>query len=396
MSNKHFLIAGAGIGGLSAALFLSRIGVRVGILEYAEQASESGAGIQLSPNAMRQLAALGLRDAVLRHASQPQSIAVRDVASGRTLSRMLLGAGVQKRYGETYCTLRRADLQAVLLQAVQERPLISLQWGCAVQSYVQQEQGVAVVTRQGQHLLADGLIGADGLWGRVRTQLLGDVPPRMTGHAAFRTMLSAAQVPDDLRHNEIAVWWGHRVHVVSYPVDSGQFWNVVVLAQTPDVTASTQDSAMHQGWSLDARTQDVRRALGHTCEPLCSLIEIPTAWKRWNLFDRPAVTCWGEGATSLLGDAAHPMLPYLAQGAAMALEDAAVLARCVQATSGTAQALRQYEALRTPRTERVVRHARRNGQIFHMRGPLALARNAVLALRGTQVVGLPWLYGYAG
>ena len=386
MKYYQLVIAGAGIGGLSASLFLARAGHRVTLIEQASELTEAGAGIQIGPNAMKVLSALELADLVLQTACQPQAIAVRDAATGRNISRMLLGAAAQQRYGQTYCTLHRADLQAALLQAVRSEPLVDLQLGTALASFAQQEQGVQINLLSGSRLQADALLGADGLWSRVRAQLLNDGAPRATGHAAFRALLPTAAVPHASRANEVGVWWGRDVHVLSYPVRSGAFWNVAILAETQD--------AQTQGWSLDATAAQVRLALGKSCQQLSDLIDAASGWKRWNLFDRPSSKLWGQGAVSLLGDAAHPMLPYLAQGAAMALEDAAVLAKCVQTASSMPQALRAYEKLRMPRTQRVVNTARRNGRIFHLRGPLAVARDAVLALKGTEVVGLPWLYGY--
>lgn len=424
MTSQPIVIAGAGIGGLSAALFLARAGRRVTVLEQATELLEAGAGIQLGANAMKVLAALGLRDAVLQTACQPQSIAIRDIATGRSISRMLLGAAAQRRYGETYCTVHRADLQAALLQAVQAEPLIVLKLGTAIQSFMQHTRGVLVTLQDGNALQADALVGADGLWSTVRAQSLHDGAPRATGHAAFRALLPAAAVPQALRKSEVGVWWGRAVHVVGYPVRSGDFWNVAILAETRDeethgeIPGRAQNSTgahsgeKHRGenhtgaknngntvqaagWNLSATTADAQRALGNTCADLTALINAAPSWKRWNLFDRPAVASWGAGAVTLLGDAAHPMLPYLAQGAAMALEDAAALAQCMQSAAAVPQALRAYEQQRMPRTQRVVNTARRNGHIFHLRGPLAVARNAVLALKGTEVLGLPWLYGHS-
>ena len=419
MTSQHIVIAGAGIGGLSAALFLARAGRRVTVLEQAAELLEAGAGIQLGANAMKVLAALGLRDAVLQTACQPQSIAIRDATTGRSISRMLLGAAAQQRYGETYCTVHRADLQAALLQAVQAEPLIVLKLGTAIQSFMQHTRGVLVTLQDGNALPADALVGADGLWSTVRAQSLHDGAPRATGHAAFRALLPAAAVPQALRQSEVGVWWGRAVHVVGYPVRSGDFWNLAILAETRDETPSRaqNSSGVHRGeehsgenhtgaknngntvqaagWNLSATTADAQRALGNTCADLTALINAAPSWKRWNLFDRPAVTSWGEGAVTLLGDAAHPMLPYLAQGAAMALEDAAALAQCMQSATAVPQALRAYEQQRMPRTQCVVNTARRNGHIFHLRGPLAVARNAVLALKGTEVLGLPWLYAHS-
>ena len=431
MNQAPITIAGAGIGGLSAALLLARGGQPVRVLEQATVLAETGAGIQLGPNAMKVLAQMGLREAVLHTACQPQSIVVRDAGTGRSITRLLLGEAAQACYGETYCTLHRADLQSVLLESVRANPLIELRLGAAlnamhqeVQLEAQQKvQPIKIQLANDVQLEASALIGADGLHSRVRALLLQDGAPRATGHAAFRSLLPAADVPAGVSLNEVSVWWGHGVHVVGYPVRGGAWFNLAILARTPMRTPAPApakapaptpvlapalaqklaQSHSADSWNLSATPEEAQRALGAACPQLQALVAAATSWKRWNLFDRPPAPHWSAGAITLLGDAAHPMLPYLAQGAAMALEDAAALAQCLSNHADHAQtdhtniatALSHYEKLRKARTERVVNTARRNGHIFHMRGPLAVARNAVLALKGTEVLGLPWLYGYA-
>ncbi len=392
MKSQHFVIAGAGIGGLSAALFLARSGHRVTVLEQAGVLTEAGAGLQLGANAMKVVNALGLRDQVLRSACEPQAIAVRDAATGRSISRMLLCQAAKSRYGETYCTMHRADLQAVLLESVAQQPEIQLMLGTGYQS-MDHSPSLSVLLTNDSTVAADGLVGADGLWSTVRAQALADGKPVATGHAAFRALVPAQQVPAKLRHHEVSVWWGRKVHAVSYPVRGGTLWNLVVLAEMPETNRA--------GWQLDASAQDVldTPGLAHhgICQELLALVNAAPSWKRWNLFSRPSAAHWGArtlGNCTLLGDAAHPMLPYLAQGAAMALEDSAALGQCVLQAQTVPEAFRGYEQLRVARTQRVVGTARRNGAIFHLHGPLALARNAVLALKGTEVVGLPWLYGW--
>ena len=428
MNHAPITIAGAGIGGLSAALLLARGGQPVRVLEQAGVLAGTGAGIQLGPNAMKVLAHMGLREAVLETACQPQAIAVHDAATGRNITRILLGKAAQALYGETYCTLHRADLQSVLLEAVRANQLIELRLGAALsalhqeiqQDAPQEVQQVKIQLSNDEQLEASVLIGADGLHSKVRALLLQDGAPRATGHAAFRSLLPAADVPAGVSLNEVSVWWGHGVHVVGYPVRGGAWFNLAILARTPMRTPAPEpakapapilapalaqklaQSHSADSWNLSATPKEAQRALGVACPQLQALVAAATGWKRWNLFDRPPAPRWSAGAITLLGDAAHPMLPYLAQGAAMALEDAAALAQCFRNHAdrdqtnhaNIATALSHYEKLRKARTERVVNTARHNGHIFHMRGPMAVARNAVLALKGTEVLGLPWLYGY--
>ena len=434
-TNKHFLIAGAGIAGLGAALALGRRGHQVTLLEQAVQLGEVGAGVQLGPNAMRVLAHWGLADAVLAKACLPQAVAVRAATSGRSISRMLLGAAIAQRDGAAYATMHRADLHAALLQAVQALPQVQMHLGQRVQSIQWDASGVQVrscaskngatdgvtysaTDSEGSDWQADALLGADGLWSAVRPALCGDAAPRATGHIALRAMLPASAACDALKLSEVGVWWGEKLHVVHYAVSGGDWFNVVVL------TEGLGQAAASQGWALDdaaqmaQATQTIAALQVQMCPDLQSILAAAQShgFKLWHLYDRPAApfqwsqalalanqTAQGSALTAqrppitLLGDAAHPMLPYLAQGAAMALEDAAVLAACVDvasSVSNVAGAFTQYEAQRSARTARVVRTAKRNGQIFHLGWPWSVARDAVLALKGTQTVGLPWLYGF--
>ena len=391
----RILIAGAGIGGLSAALACAQRGCEVTVLEAASEFGEVGAGIQLGPNAMKMLAAHGLADEVMKSACLPESIVITDAANGKPISRMLLGDAVRQKYGAAYVSMHRADLHAVLLRAAQGAG-VQLQLNQSLLNYEHSTQYVRGLTADLDQKY-DVLIGADGLRSKVREQLLGDGLPRSTGHAAFRILIPVDAVPEALRTPHVRTWWAPDVHVVSYPVRHqqhvGSLWNVVVLAEMPGADAD--------GWSLKAAHDDVMRLFKRTEPQLKSLLEAGGAqadgWKRWNLFDRKplAPEQMAQGRVALLGDAAHPMLPYLSQGAAMALEDAWVLAGCLSAQADVQLALKTYARMRAARTARVINTARRNGQIFHLSGMPAVARDAVLSLKGTSVVGMPWLYGHS-
>jgi salicylate hydroxylase len=386
----RILIAGAGIGGLAAALACAQRGMDVTVLEAAKEFGEVGAGIQLGPNAMKVLAALGLENEVLQVACLPEAIVIADAASGKPISRMLLGEAAQQKYGQVYASMHRADLHAILLNAARAEG-VQL---CIHQSLQNYEQTIQYVRRENNDF--DVLIGADGLWSSVRTQLLGDGAPHASGQAAFRALLPIQAVPEALRTPHVRTWWARDVHVVSYPIRQhlrgGGLWNLVVLAEMPD--------SQQEGWSLSAKHQDVMRLFKRTEPQLQALLDAGGAqhngWKRWNLFDRKplAAAHMAQGRVALLGDAAHPMLPYLAQGAAMALEDAWALAQFLMAHSDAPSALQAYAQQRAPRNARVVQTAKRNGKIFHLAGAMALARNAVLSLQGASTIGLPWLYSY--
>ncbi|MFM7331599.1 MAG: FAD-dependent monooxygenase [Brachymonas sp.] len=389
MTTHHFLIAGAGIGGLAAALALKHGGAHVTVLEAAAELGEVGAGIQLGPNAMKVLAKLGLHDAVMQVASVPEAIVIADAATGRPISRMLLGQAVQHKYGVPYVSLHRADLHGVLLHAAQTAG-VQIEVNQALLNYEHTTQEIRRRSADFDQKY-DALIGADGLWSAVRAQLLNDGAPRATGHAAFRALIPCEQMPQALRTPHVRTWWARDVHVVSYPLRGGALWNLVVLAETPDSETA--------GWSLAATDAQVMQCFGRVEPQLLSLLQAGSraGWRRWNLFDREpfAAKCMAQGRVALLGDAAHPMLPYMAQGAGMALEDAWQLACSVRQHMHIVQALAHYAHARAARNARVVRSAQRNGRIFHLSGAMALARNAVLTLQGTQVLGMPWLYGYS-
>ena len=402
MKNQHIIVAGAGIGGLSAALALARAGQRVTVLERSAQFAPVGAGIQLGPNAMKVLAQWGLQDAVRAKACLPEAIAVRSATTGRSISRMLLGQAVQQRYGQVYASVHRADLHSVLLQAVLSQNNIDVRCNAPVHSIdsisakgVQVRIGAATHGAQPTTLAADALVAADGLWSTVRQQVFADGAPRPTGHAAYRVLLPMHCVSPAWTATQVGLWWGSKVHVVHYPVRSGDFLNLVVLSEQSAAQATAS-------WAQPAQQAQVlvlgsMGGTGSLCAPLRELLAcVPASgaqWQSWHLYDRPAAATWAKGSVALLGDAAHPMLPYLAQGAAMAIEDAAVLAQQAALHNDWGPALQSYAQLRRPRCERVVATARRNGKIFHLAQPWATARDAVLALKGTEVVGLPWLYG---
>jgi salicylate hydroxylase len=321
---------------------------------------------------------------------------------------------VQQRYGEVYACVHRADLHAALLQAVRaqtgalmycnELVISATESGAhsnrqsaasnqkdAAKAHGTNTSAPNVQVQSTQHTwYAAALVAADGVASSVRQAVWADGAPRATGHAAYRTLLPIASLPASLRthalSSEVGVWWGRNVHVVHYPVRGGQFINLVVLSEQAAAKAVP-------GWATVASASDVERSVQGACPLLRDLLACASSWHSWHLYDRPATAKWFKGHTALLGDAAHPMLPYLAQGAAMALEDAAALAASVAEHSDWPAALQHYQRLRKPRCERVVATAKRNGRIFHLAPPWSTARDAVLALKGTQVLGLPWLYG---
>ncbi|MDO5087327.1 MAG: FAD-dependent monooxygenase, partial [Comamonadaceae bacterium] len=406
--SKQLLIAGGGIGGMAAALATARAGWQVQVLERASALAEVGAGIQLGPNVTRVLHAWGLGQALAAVAAFPERLSVRDALSGAELGALPLGARMQARYGAPYVTIHRADLLNLLHAAAVAQPGVQIHLGQTLARHEPAEAaqasgagampGVAVHTESGQTLQAAALVGADGVWSRVRAQLLHDGPPRVSGHLAWRTLLRQAALPAALRSQHVTAWLGPRLHAVQYPVRQGDWLNLVVITEG----APPADLA---GWDHHANTAELARHLAPLCAPLRDLAAAAPqarvnehAWRLWPLCDRPPLSGPGQqaqGRVALLGDAAHPMRPYLAQGAGMAIEDAAELGRCL-AGAGPADdvpaRLHAYANARWARCARVQARAIRNGQLFHATGPVRLGRDAAMRALGARVLDVPWLY----
>lgn len=385
------LIAGGGIGGLAAGLACSRAGCHVRLYERAEAYTEVGAGIQMGPNVMRVLQGWELDAALRQVAAFPERLQVRHALSGAELGVLRLGETTVQRYGAPYATIHRADLQHILLQALQRREAVWLHTGKTVHRYVETKGAVGLSLSDGLDVEGDALIAADGLWSGLRQQLLNDGPPRVAGHLAYRALVPQANLPAAVRSQQVTAWLGPRLHVVAYPVRGGEWLNVVAIVHG-HVPGGLED------WDHGANTSDLQAALAHTCRELRDLIAAVPSWRLWVLCDRPPVRSaeqLARGHVALLGDAAHPMRPYLAQGAAMAIEDAAELGRQVALVDGVLDVptlLRRYALNRWQRCARVQARSIRNGKIFHLEGPMAWARDTSLRLLGERLLDVPWLY----
>lgn len=398
--SKQLLIAGGGIGGMAAALAAARAGWQVQVLERACAFSEVGAGIQLGPNVTRVLHAWGLQDALGQVAAFPAALLARDAFDGRQLGSLPLGERVQKRYGAPYATIHRADMHQLLETAVQTHASVQIHMGVQLQELREQANAVQAVS-DGQTWQADAFVGADGLWGQARQSLLGDGGPRVSGHLAWRAMLDQSRLPPAARSQCVTVWMGPRMHAVQYPVRGGQWLNLVVITEgTPP--------EQPRGWDHQANTYELMARAGRVCAPLRELLEAASqasvnryVWRLWPLCDRPPVPSaahMARGRMALLGDAAHPMRPYLAQGAGMAVEDADMLGRCLQQADAATvpRQLQRYAQARWARCAKVQARSQRNGAIFHASGFMRAARNAAMHALGARIMDVPWLYSYQG
>ncbi len=381
-------IAGAGIGGLTAALCLARSGWKVEIFESASRLSETGAGLQLSPNAMRVLDSLGLKEKLTANAFLPEAIEVRQWRSGRILSAEKLGDVTCQRWGAPYYHVHRADLQNVLVNAVSERG-IPLHLGHSIEDVQSGTRGTEFVLGNGQARNAALLIGADGIHSRIRERLWGRQNARFTGHVAWRLLIPSALLPADSIRPVASLWMGPGAHFVHYYVRGGNWLNCVCVVEQPDWR--------EESWTVPGDKAELKKAFEGWHPQIGMLLAAadPGQCFRWALFDREPMPHWSKGSVTLLGDACHPTLPFLAQGAAMAIEDAAVLASCLQSTDDISSALQRYELRRRSRTARVQRTSRRNARIYHMRGPMAWVRNLALktGLASTRKI-TDWLYSY--
>ncbi|MBB3179378.1 FAD-dependent monooxygenase [Variovorax sp. Sphag1AA] len=387
----HVLIAGGGIAGLASALALARRRHRVDLLEQAVAFGEVGAGIQLGPNVTRRLQALGVSEGLMRIAARPEALVVRSATVGNEIARLPLGNAMLHSYAAPYLCVHRADLHALLLAAVRGSGAVRLTTGARVAQVTARGDAVCAASADSRVWEADALIGADGLWSTVRPSVIDDAsPPRATGHTAWRAMVDQSALPAALRSTRIDVWLGPRLHAVSYPVRRGDALNVVVLAE-----AAPEGDA--RDWDRSTSLAALQQATGRTCGELQALLEAVPGWRAWTLNDRPPLTGPHQMAgerIALTGDAAHPMLPYLAQGAGMAIEDAVALADALDggAAAQVPAAFARYAAERWERNANVQARARRNGEIFHATGLVRIGRDAALRMLGAKLLDVPWLY----
>ena len=381
---KPIVIAGAGIGGLSAALALAREGFAVEIFERASVMREVGAGLQLGPNAFRIFAAWGLERRMQDIAFAPHAIRFRDSTTGRDIFRQDLGASFVRRFEYPYRVAYRADVQRVLLEAL-PAPAVTLHMGEGVSRFADDNGSLFVTTDSGEAIRAAALIGADGLWSEVRAAIIGDGKPIEHGHVAYRAVVPSASLRGGLATEEVQIWVGSGHHVVCYKLRSGELFNLVAIIES---RASTQ------GWDNAPDLHELEKSFANACSPLRELLPLLRDSRVWVLRDRTPVHGWSRGPATLLGDAAHPALPYLAQGACMAIEDAMCLAKSfARYAPQFSAACLGYERDRTARTARIQTAAREMGRLNHLSGNAARARDAALAARDPKDhEGSAWIF----
>jgi salicylate hydroxylase len=382
------LLIGGGIGGMAAALALARLGIAIDLLEQSAAIGEIGAGLQLGPNAFAALDALGVGEAVRRGAVFTDRLVMMDAVDCSEVASVPVGEAFRARFGNPYAVSHRADLHGAIHAAVKEHPLIRFHTSAQVEALEIGDAGVLAVTRDGRRFSADAVVGCDGVKSVVREKLVGDAP-RVSGHVVYRAVVPAADMPEDLRWNAPVVWAGPNCHLVHYPLRHGEQYNLVVTFHSRQqeawgVTDGSKDEVLSYFEGVHARPRQ--------------LLDRPSSWRRWSTADREPVANWSQGPATLLGDAAHPMMQYLAQGACMALEDAVTLGAAVEACGfDLPAAFRLYASARVARTARVVLSVREMGRLYHAKGVERLVRNSLWAGRSPERYydAVEWLYAWS-
>jgi 2-polyprenyl-6-methoxyphenol hydroxylase-like FAD-dependent oxidoreductase len=390
-STLPILIAGGGIGGLSAALGLAQKDSTVLVLEKAPALGEIGAGIQLGPNAFHAFDSLGVGKSARAMAVYIDQLRLMDALTAEEIVHIDLGDKFRTRFGNPYAVVHRGDLHGVLLRACRENPKIDLRVNSEVVSYDQDGSSVSARLAVGGRVTGEALIGADGLWSNVRKQVVGDGGPRVSGHTTYRSVIPTDRMPQELRWNAATLWAGPKCHLVHYPLSGWKVFNLVITSQNdaPEPVAGAPVSR-----------DEVMPGFAHVHERARQIINHGSDWKQWVLCDREPTERWIDGRVTLLGDAAHPMLQYMAQGACMAMEDAVCLAHMVAAHPGaTEKALKAYRDRRLLRTARVQLQSRALGEhVYHPAAAHAALRNAIMRNKRQEewYEDLAWLYGSTG
>ncbi|MFM1908590.1 MAG: 3-hydroxybenzoate 6-hydroxylase [Pseudomonadota bacterium] len=381
------LVAGGGIGGLAAALALTRQGFQVKVLEQAPEIGEIGAGIQLGPNAFHAFDALGIGDKARSRSVFTDHMVMHDAIDEYQVGKIPTGEAFRQRFGNPYAVIHRADVHLSLLEGAQETGKVEFKTNTRIERVEQDEHSVTVYDQNGQAYKGAALIGADGVKSVVRAQYVGD-PARVTGHVVYRSVVDKKDFPVDLQWNAASIWVGPNCHLVHYPLRGGEQYNVVV----------TFHSRQQEEWGVtDGSKEEVQSYFQGICPKARQLIDLPKTWKRWATADREPIGQWTYGRVTLLGDAAHPTTQYMAQGACMAIEDGVTLGEALRVQNNDwTKALDLYQRSRIARTARIVLSGREMGRIYHAKGVERLVRNDLWRGRTPERFydAMEWLYGW--
>ncbi len=387
LTDDRILIAGGGIGGLSAAISLANHGISSHVLERSSTFSTEGAGIQLGPNATRILKEWGVLERLLPNSVVCEEILIGDGLTGELLTRVQFGKIAEQRYGGPFLLVHRADLHQALLNTAKKKPGIKIALECEARSYEQFPDKLMLKTMTGD-MKGRALIAADGLWSTLRQQIDRGAVLSFAGKTAWRTLVDPDHLPAELQGPRTGVWLSSNVHLVHYPVLGGKKINLVAVVDE-------RWGGRSEGWAQEADPKLLLPAFAKWDKRIENFVNYGTTWRKWSLFHLPPLRTWTQGSVTLLGDAAHPMLPFLAQGGAMAIEDAFVLARVLaEHDDDPWSAFRHFETARIKRTARTAYESRKMGNIYHMSGVLRLARNFVMRRSSPRSVlkKLDWLY----
>lgn len=380
------LIAGGGIGGLTTALAMARNGIATDVFEQADEFKEVGAGLQVGPNAFRVFEALGLTAEVRKLATFPESLTIKDAVTAQEILALPVGENFRERFGFPYGLMHRADLHQGLLQACRQSSLVRLHTHSKCVAFDDLGDEVRVTMADGREWRGSGLVGADGLWSMVRQAIIGDGAPRLAGHICYRAIVPIKDVPEEMRLNAMGLWVGPKMHIVLWPMRQNQFYNVTVVFHS---------DRFEEGWDTYGEPDELRERVANTHPQVREFVDSVQGWRMYVLRDREPVKDWSRGRVTLLGDAAHPMLQYLAQGACMAMEDAMCIADQVAHHGGDiARAFLQYQQQRYLRTTRIQVTARLYGHVYHASGASADLRNEFLRSRTPEqtLESMAWIF----
>ena len=385
--NLPVLIAGGGIGGLAAALALTRQGFHVKVLEQSPEIGEIGAGIQLGPNAFHAFDALGVGEKTRNRAVYTDFMVMHDAVDEYQVGKIPTGEAFIQRFGNPYAVIHRADVHQSLLEGAQDTGKVEFVTSTRVTQIEQTDSTVTVTDQQGNSHSGIALIGADGVKSVVRATYVND-PARITGHVVYRAVVEKKDFPEDLQWNAASIWVGPNCHLVHYPLRGGEQYNVVV----------TFHSRQQEEWGVtEGSKEEVQSYFQGICPKARQLIDLPKTWKRWATADREPIGQWSFGRATLLGDAAHPTTQYMAQGACMAIEDAVTLGEALRVTNNDfVQAFDLYQRARVSRTARIVLSGREMGRLYHAKGVERLVRNDLWRGRSPERFydAVEWLYGW--